>query len=63
MRVEAVHLNRYAGLRHECARIPNRFQRQCALDKLAVHSLRTESSVSNRPAGWASLYILSPAPD
>jgi apolipoprotein D and lipocalin family protein len=44
--VSAVDLNRYAGLWHEIARIPNRFQRQCVRDNLAVYTFRTDGSVA-----------------
>ncbi len=44
--VSAVDLNRYAGLWHEIARIPNRFQRQCVRDSLAVYTLRADGSIA-----------------
>lgn len=44
--VSAVDLNRYAGLWHEVARIPNRFQRQCARDSLALYTLRVDGSIA-----------------
>lgn len=44
--VSRVDLNRYAGLWHEIARIPNRFQRQCLRDSLAVYSLRSDGSIA-----------------
>jgi apolipoprotein D and lipocalin family protein len=40
--VAAVELERYAGLWHELARIPNRFQRQCARESLAVYGLQAD---------------------
>jgi len=40
--VEMVDLARYAGLWHELARIPNRFQRQCARESLAVYGLQSD---------------------
>lgn len=44
--VSRVDLNRYAGLWHEIARIPNRFQRQCARDSLAVYTLRADGRLA-----------------
>ncbi|MEY4352755.1 MAG: Outer rane lipoprotein Blc [Cyanobacteriota bacterium] len=44
--VSAVDLNRYVGLWHEIARIPNRFQRQCVRDSLAVYTLRGDGSIA-----------------
>lgn len=43
--VHAVDLGRYTGLWHEIARIPNRFQRQCARDSLAVYTLRGDGTL------------------
>ncbi len=44
--VSAVDLNRYAGLWYEIARIPNRFQRQCVRDSLAVYTLRGDGGIA-----------------
>lgn len=44
--VSAVDLNRYAGLWYEIARIPNRFQRQCVRDSLAVYTLRSDGTIA-----------------
>jgi apolipoprotein D and lipocalin family protein len=44
--VSRVDLNRYAGLWHEIARVPNRFQRQCVRDSLAVYTLRSDGRIS-----------------
>lgn len=48
--VESVDLTRYAGLWFEIARIPNRFQRQCARRATAYYALREDGrlDVSNR---------------
>jgi len=43
--VASVDLNRYAGIWHEIARIPNRFQQQCARDTLARYTLRTDGRI------------------
>jgi apolipoprotein D and lipocalin family protein len=40
--VPAVDLDRYAGLWFEIARIPNRFQKQCARESLALYSRRAD---------------------
>jgi apolipoprotein D and lipocalin family protein len=40
--VPSVDLARYTGLWFEVARIPNRFQKQCARESLALYSLRTD---------------------
>lgn len=40
--VAHVDLERYAGLWHEVARIPNRFQNQCARDVTAFYELRDD---------------------
>lgn len=42
----AVDLSRYAGLWYEIARIPNRFQRQCVRDSLAVYTLRSDGTIA-----------------
>ncbi len=44
--VSRVDLNRYAGLWHEIARLPNRFQRQCARDSLALYTLRSDGGIA-----------------
>jgi apolipoprotein D and lipocalin family protein len=51
--VAYVDLNRYAGLWHEVARIPNRFQNQCARDVTAFYEVRDDGrlSVVNRCVG------------
>jgi len=43
--VASVDLNRYAGIWHEIARIPNRFQQQCARDTLARYTLRADGRI------------------
>lgn len=43
--VAAVDLERYAGLWFEIARIPNRFQKQCVRDSLALYSLRADGGI------------------
>jgi apolipoprotein D and lipocalin family protein len=43
--VSAVDLRRYAGLWVEIARIPNRFQRQCVRDSLALYTLRRDGTI------------------
>jgi apolipoprotein D and lipocalin family protein len=43
--VPAVDLNRYAGTWYEIARLPNRFQRQCAGDVTATYRLRDNGKV------------------
>ncbi len=40
--VASVDLERYVGLWHELARIPNRFQRQCRRESLAVYRLQPD---------------------
>jgi apolipoprotein D and lipocalin family protein len=44
--VPHVDLARYAGLWHEVARIPNRFQRQCARGTTAEYSLRDDGRIT-----------------
>ncbi|MDM7915508.1 MAG: lipocalin family protein [Candidatus Eisenbacteria bacterium] len=45
--VGSVDLNRYAGLWHEIARIPNRFQKQCASDDItAYYELRDDGRLT-----------------
>jgi apolipoprotein D and lipocalin family protein len=43
--VASVDLNRYAGIWHEIARIPNRFQQQCARDTLTRYTLRADGRI------------------
>ncbi len=43
--VPAVDLDRYAGLWFEIARIPNRFQKQCVRDTLALYSLQANGGL------------------
>jgi apolipoprotein D and lipocalin family protein len=43
--VSSVDLARYAGIWHEIARIPNRFQQQCARDTLARYTLRADGRI------------------
>ena len=43
--VSRVDLARYAGIWHEIARIPNRFQKQCARDTLAQYTLRPDGRI------------------
>ena len=43
--VASVDLNRYAGIWHEIARIPNRFQQQCARDTRARYTLRADGRI------------------
>ncbi len=43
--VASVDLSRYAGIWHEIARIPNRFQQQCARDTLARYTLRADGRI------------------
>ncbi len=43
--VRAVDLARYAGVWHEIARIPNRFQRQCVRGTTATYSLRQDGDI------------------
>jgi apolipoprotein D and lipocalin family protein len=44
--VPKVDLKRYAGQWYEVARIPNRFQKQCAGDVIVNYSLRTDGKVN-----------------
>jgi apolipoprotein D and lipocalin family protein len=44
--VSRVDLNRYAGIWYEIARLPNRFQRQCVRDSLAVYTLRSDGRIA-----------------
>jgi apolipoprotein D and lipocalin family protein len=44
--VSHVDLERYAGLWHEVARIPNRFQKQCARGTTAEYALRDDGRIS-----------------
>lgn len=44
--VDSVDLDRYAGLWHEVARIPNRFQKQCESGVTAEYSLRDDGRIS-----------------
>ncbi|HVO12052.1 MAG TPA: lipocalin family protein [Vicinamibacteria bacterium] len=41
-----VDLARYAGRWYEIARLPNRFQRQCAGDVIAIYTLRADGRVT-----------------
>jgi len=43
--VSRVDLARYAGIWHEIAKIPNRFQKQCARDTLAQYTLRPDGRI------------------
>jgi apolipoprotein D and lipocalin family protein len=43
--VAKVDLKRYAGLWHEIARIPNRFQKQCAWGVTAEYALRADGRI------------------
>ena len=43
--VREVDLERYAGLWHEIARIPNRFQKQCARGTTAEYALREDGHI------------------
>ena len=45
-RVSRVDLGRYVGLWHEIARIPNRFQKQCARDVTAEYALRRDGRIA-----------------
>lgn len=45
-RVAHVDLERYVGLWHEIARIPNRFQKQCVWGVTAEYALRTDGRIS-----------------
>ena len=40
--VQSVDLARYAGTWYEIARLPNRFQRDCASDTTATYTLRPD---------------------
>ena len=44
--VTGVDLQRYAGLWHEVAKIPNRFQKQCARGATAEYSLREDGRIT-----------------
>ena len=44
--VPSVDLNRYAGKWYEIARLPNRFQRDCASDTSATYELRPDGRIS-----------------
>lgn len=44
--VSAIDLARYAGLWHEVAKIPNRFQKQCAHGATAEYSLREDGRIT-----------------
>ena len=44
--VTAVDLERYAGLWYEVAKIPNRFQKQCARGTTAEYTLREDGRIS-----------------
>jgi len=44
--VPSVELNRYVGAWYEIARIPNRFQRQCARHTIALYDLRPDGRLS-----------------
>jgi apolipoprotein D and lipocalin family protein len=44
--VDAVDLQRYAGLWYEIAKIPNRFQDQCARGTTATYSMREDGRIS-----------------
>jgi len=44
--VENVDLQRYTGLWHEVARIPNRFQKQCARGTTAEYTLREDGRIT-----------------
>ena len=44
--VPAVDLTRYAGLWHEVARLPNRFQRACASNTTATYTLRSDGKIT-----------------
>jgi apolipoprotein D and lipocalin family protein len=43
--VRRVDLARYAGIWYEIAKIPNRFQKQCARDTLAQYTLRADGRI------------------
>lgn len=42
----AVDLNRYQGVWHEVARLPNRFQNKCARDTTATYTLRPDGKIT-----------------
>ena len=44
--VPAVDLARYAGRWYEIARLPNRFQRKCSSDTIAMYSLRGDGKIT-----------------
>ena len=44
--VPSVDLKRYAGKWHEIARLPNRFQRDCAGDVTATYTLRPDGKIT-----------------
>jgi apolipoprotein D and lipocalin family protein len=44
--VDTVDLERYAGLWHEIARIPNKFQKQCAKGTTAEYTLREDGRIT-----------------
>jgi apolipoprotein D and lipocalin family protein len=44
--VDNVNLERYAGVWHEIARIPNRFQKQCVRGATAEYTLREDGRIS-----------------
>jgi apolipoprotein D and lipocalin family protein len=44
--VPAVDLTRYAGKWYEIARLPNRFQRDCAGDTTATYTLRSDGKIT-----------------
>jgi apolipoprotein D and lipocalin family protein len=44
--VPSVDLNRYAGKWYEIARLPNRFQRDCAGDTTATYTLRPDGKIT-----------------
>lgn len=44
--VDSVDLSRYTGLWHEIAKIPNRFQKQCARGTTAEYTLRQDGKIT-----------------
>ena len=44
--VASVDLNRYAGKWYEIARLPNRFQRDCASNTMATYTLRPDGKIT-----------------
>jgi apolipoprotein D and lipocalin family protein len=44
--VPSVDLNRYAGKWYEIARLPNRFQRDCAGNTTATYTLRPDGKIT-----------------